>query len=122
MGRPIGYGLFAADNIKKGQFLGEYTGIVRRNDRRYFKPLNHYCFECPVPDSIGRSHVIDATKGNLARFVNHSSHPNLKPVHVFIDGFFHLILIVIRDIKIGEHLAYGCNSNYRYVRSQLIEI
>lgn len=122
MGRRVGYGLFATEKNKKGQLIGEYAGIVRRNDRRYFEPLNHYCFEYPIPDSVGRSHVIDATKGNLARFINHSSHPNLKPVHVFIDGFFHVVLISIRDIEAGEHLAYDYGANYWYVRSPPVEI
>jgi uncharacterized protein len=118
----MGYGLFAAEKLKAGSFLGEYTGIVRRNDRRYFEPLNNYCYEYPVPDSIGRSHVIDATSGNLSRFINHSFHPNLKPVHVFVDGFFHLILLTIREIERGEQLSYNYGRSYWYIRSPPIEI
>ena len=100
----------------KGQFLGEYTGIVRKNDRRYVEPLNNYCYEYPVPDSIGRSHVIDATQGNFARFINHSSKPNLKPEYAFFDGFFHLIFITNRAIKLGEPLSYNYGSTYWYLR------
>lgn len=46
------YGLFAEKGIDEGNYAGEYTGIVRRNDRRYFEPLNNYCYEYPVPDEV----------------------------------------------------------------------
>jgi len=63
-----------------------YKVEVRENNRRYFEPLNNYCYEYPVPDSIGRSFVIDATQGNLTRFINHSYEPNLKPKYAFLKG------------------------------------
>ena len=88
----IGYGLFAEEEMSEGSYVGEYTGIVRRNDRRYFEPLNNYYYEYPVDDEIGRSFVIDATQGNLTRFINHSSKPNLQPTYAFYDGYYHLIL------------------------------
>ena len=68
----LGHGLFSEENLDAGCFVGEYTGQVRKNDRRYFEPLNNYCYEYPVLDSIGRSFVIDATNGNVTRFINHS--------------------------------------------------
>ncbi len=120
--KQAGYGLYAAENLKTGSFFGEYTGIVRRNDRRYLEPLNNYCYEYPIPDSIGRSHVIDASNGNHARFINHSLCPNLKPHHVFIDGFFHLIFLTLREIKIGEQLTYNYGPTYWYIRPKPLEI
>jgi SET domain-containing protein len=113
----VGYGLFAEEEITLGSYVGEYTGIVRRNDRRYFEPLNNYCYEYPVDDEIGRSFVIDATQGNLTRFINHSSHPNLKPIHVFYGGYYHLIFIALQQIKKGEQLSYDYGENYWYLRS-----
>ena len=112
----VGYGLFAEEKISEGSYVGEYTGIVRRNDRRYFEPLNNYCYEYPVDDEIGRSFVIDATQGNLTRFINHSSKPNLKPVHVFYDGYYHLIFIALREIQKGEELSYDYGESYWYLR------
>ncbi len=112
----VGHGLFAEEKIQKGAFVGEYTGIVRRNDRLYFEPINNYCYEYPVPDSIGRSYVTDATSGNLIRFVNHSSRPNLKPFHAFFDGYYHTILLSINEIKVGEQLSYDYGGKYWYVR------
>ena len=59
----VGYALFAEEEIKEGQYVGEYTGIMRKNDRRYGYPINDYCYEYPVPDEFDRSFVIDATNG-----------------------------------------------------------
>lgn len=112
----VGYGLFAEEEIPLGSYVGEYTGIVRRNDRRYFEALNNYCYEYPVEDEIGRSFVIDATQGNLTRFINHSFHPNLQPVHVFYDGYYHLIFIALISIKKGEQLSYDYGESYWYLR------
>ena len=116
----VGYGLFAEEEISSESYVGEYTGIVRRNDRRYFEPLNNYCYEYPVDDEIGRSFVIDATQGNLTRFINHSSNPNLKPVHVFHDGYYHLIFIALRLIEIGEELSYNYGESYWHLRERPI--
>ena len=112
----VGYGLFAEEEISEGSYVGEYTGIVRKNDRRYFEPLNNYCYEYPVDDEIGRSFVIDATQGNLTRFINHSSKPNLKPIHVFYEGYYHLIFIALRPIQKGEELRFDYGESYWYLR------
>ncbi len=113
----VGYGLFAEEPISAGSYVGEYTGIVRRNDRRHFEPLNNYCYEYPVPDSIGRSHVIDATAGNLTRFINHSYTPNLQSTHVFLDGFYHLIFLALHPIQKDTQLTFNYGKNYWYIRS-----
>lgn len=112
----VGLGVFAEENLKEGSYIGEYTGIVRENNRIYFAPLNNYCYEYPVPDSIGRNFVIDATKGNFTRFINHSFKPNLKPVYAFFDGFYHMILLTLRKVEKGEQINYDYGRNYWYVR------
>ena len=113
----VGYGLFAEERLEIGNYVGEYTGIVRKNDiRRYLEPLNNYCYEYPVADSLGRSFVIDATEGNLTRFINHSFAPNLRPVHVYYGGFYHLIFLAITDIEVGAQLFYNYGKNYWYLR------
>ncbi len=113
----VGYGLFAEEEIPENSFVGEYTGIVRENNRRYLEPLNNYCYEYPIPDSIGRSFVIDATHGNLTRFINHSSQPNLKPGYAFLDGFYHCIFTAVRSIAKGSQLAYNYGQTYWYLRT-----
>lgn len=117
LSKEVGSGLFLEEELKANCYFGEYTGIVRKNERSYFGPLNNYCYEYPVEDDIGRSYVIDATSGNLTRFINHSYKPNLKPIHVFFEGFFHLIFLTIREIKKGEQLSYNYGDSYWQIRS-----
>ena len=114
----VGYGLFAEEDLEARAYIGEYTGLVRKNDRLYFEPLNDYCYEYPIPDSIGRNYVIDGTSGNLTRFLNHSDQPNLKPVHVFYDGFYHLIFLAIHAIKKGTQLKFHYGQNYWALRGK----
>ena len=118
VGEVVEFGLFAEEDLEEGCYVGEYTGIVRKNDRRYCEPLNNYCYTYPVLDEIGRNYVIDATKGNLTRFINHSYTPNLRPVHVFYEGFFHLIFLATRRIEKGEQLFYNYGRNYWNLRSE----
>lgn len=122
IGKEVGWGLFAEEKIARGKFFGEYTGIVRRNDRLYFAPLNNYCYEYPVADTIGRSYVTDGTDGNLVRFINHSSRPNLKPFHVYLDGFYHLVLVALRTIEKGEQLSYEYGARYWYLRKRPLDL
>jgi len=116
IGMGIGYGLFAEDTIAAGSFVGEYTGIVRENNLRYLEPLNNYCYEYPILDAIGRSYVIDATHGNLTRFINHSEAPNLQPLYAFRKGAFHCIFLALREIQKEEQLSYNYGKSYWYLR------
>lgn len=116
--KSVGYGVFANEKIRARSYIGEYTGVVRENLRTYFQPLNNYCYEYPVPDRIGRHFVIDATEGNFTRFINHSYFPNLKPIYAFIDGFYHLIFLALKEIQKGEQLFYDYGKNYWLIRSQ----
>lgn len=114
----VGYGLFLEETVEEGCYVGEYTGVVRKNDRRYFAPLNNYCYEYPVADDIGRSYVIDATEGHLTRFINHSYTPNLHAKYAFANGFYHLIFLAGRNLKAGEQLTFDYGKNYWFIRSK----
>lgn len=117
-GENVGWGLFAEEDLPENFFLGEYTGHVRKNNQY---TLNNYLYEYPIPDEIGRSHVIDATSGNLMRFVNHSGQPNLKPLYAFSGGLYHLILVTQRCVAKGDQLNYDYGQNYWYVRSPPVD-
>jgi len=116
LGKVVGHGLFAEEWVACGEYVGEYTGCVRKDDQRYCAPVNNYCYEYPVLDKLGRHYVIDATQGNLTRFINHSYQPNLKPVYAYYEGYFHLIFLSLRDIQKGEQLCYNYGKEYWYVR------
>ena len=112
----IGHGLFAEEVITKGDYVGEYTGCIRRNDRRYFEPQNNYCYEYPIEDDIGRPFVIDAINGCLTKYINHSPQPNLQPLYAFYDDLYHLIFIAKKTIPIGEQLSFDYGKSYWYIR------
>jgi len=115
----LGHGLFLEEPLECGSYIGEYCGIVRENDlRRYFEPLNNYCYEYPVMDGLGKSYLIDATSGNLTRFINHSFQPNLKSVHVFYEGFYHAIFLANQRIEKGTQLCFNYGQSYWHIRGQ----
>jgi uncharacterized protein len=99
-----GSGVFAAQPIRKGTRIIEYTGervTHAQADSRYEnkddKDNHTFLF------IVDRKTVIDAgVDGNDARFINHSCDPNCESViegrRVFIEA--------IRNIAAGEELAY----------------
>jgi hypothetical protein len=118
----VGHGLFAEEVIQAGDYVGEYTGLIRENDiRKYLEPLNNYCYEYPVADSKGRNFVIDATQGNLTRFINHSFTPNLRPVYAYYEGFYHLIFLALEQIEKGTQLTYSYGKNYWLLRDNPVK-
>jgi SET domain-containing protein len=56
---------------------------------------------------IDEQEVIDATtRGNQARFVNHSCEPNCISKVLYIHGQKHIIIYAQRAIEKGEELTY----------------
>lgn len=106
-----GKGAFAIRPIKKGERLIEYVGERIPHpvaDERYDDDSmeEHHTFLFTVSSRT----VIDATHGgNESRYLNHSCDPNCETeiekgrVYIF----------ALRDIKVGEELAY----DYGYERS-----
>lgn len=106
------YGLFTAQDIAKHSFIGEYTGIVRKIDKKKPK-LNDYCFHYPTKFWSTNYVVIDALKeGNLARFINHSEQPNLQPLWMLNRGILHLIFIANQFIPKGKQLTFDYGEDY----------
>lgn len=118
----MGYGLFAEEDLEKNTYLGTYTGLIRENKIQFLKPLNNYLHEYPIPDELGRSFVIDAEQGNLTRFINHSTKPNLKAVQAFHNGFYHLIFLTLDSIKKGSQLFNEYQKGYWYTRKKPIDL
>ena len=104
-----GLGAFAITPIAAGTRLIEYAGerlTPAEADARYpdVAGERHHTFLFAIDDDI----VIDAAvNGNEARFINHACDPNCDAViegqRIWIDA--------IRDIRIGEELAY----DYAYI-------
>jgi SET domain-containing protein len=98
-----GWGVFASQRINKNKRIIDYAGEKishqesLRREQRYMRKGLIWCFQ------INRRWVRDAAAGgNIARFINHSCHPNC---YVHIVG--HTIWIrAARNIRRGEELTY----------------
>lgn len=107
----IGYGVFAHQKLKKMDFIGEYTGVVRKRERRDRK--NPYCFEYLLAPGHKSCYTVDARDiGGLSRFINHSSEPNLMSALATIEGISHIILYAKREIQKDEQLFYDYGVDY----------
>lgn len=98
----IGLGLFALENIKKGDFIIEYIG-KKLNFKQSEYHQGRYLFE------VYKHLTIDgSTRKNKARYINHSCKPNCEPItkkgRVFI--------YAIKNIKSGEELNYDYGKEY----------
>jgi SET domain-containing protein len=101
--RLHGWGVFAVKPIPKNKRIIDYAGqkITQRQslrrEHRYMRRGEIWCFQ------INRRWVRDAAVGgNVARFVNHSCHPNC-----YIQIVDHVIWIrAARNIRAGEELTY----------------
>jgi SET domain-containing protein len=101
--RIAGQGLFAAQDIKKGTSIVEYTGakISKAESQRQLAQGNAYIFE------FNERYDIDgAALSNLARYINHSCDPNCRVERTTRT----LWIVALRHIKAGEELSY----NYGY--------
>lgn len=106
------YGLFTNVPIKKGDMVGEYTGLLivghflSKYSGDYFMRYPHF--------SIGFIHfTLDAERfGNEMRFANHNYTPNMQPTVALEKGLSHSVLIALRDIEPGEQLTYDYGEDY----------
>ncbi|KAE8678798.1 Histone-lysine N-methyltransferase ASHR3 [Hibiscus syriacus] len=110
-----GWGVEAAEPIKKGDFVIEYIGEViddaqcekRLWDMKYKGVKNFYMCE------IRKDFTIDATfKGNTSRFLNHSCDPNCVLEKWQVEGETRVGVFAARSIEVGEPLTY----DYRFVQ------
>ena len=98
----MGLGLFASQNIKKGDYIIEYTG-ERITSAEAENRLTKYLFE------IDDDYTIDgAARTNTARYINHLCRPN---VEAEIENG-QIKFYALRDIKEGEELGYDYGKEY----------
>lgn len=105
----LGYGAFADREIKKGEYIGEYVGVMRRC--AFWAVENEFVFY--YPNQAWQSFCIDAkTEGNLMRFSNHSYKPNLDVKVAADKGLIHSTYFAARDISIGEQLTWNYGEDF----------
>jgi len=99
-----GIGLFAQEDISKGQLIIEYTGeriSVKEADKRG----GRYLF------GVTPKVVIDGSgKKNKARYINHSCKPNAEAEHETTED--RIYIRSIKKIKKGEEITYDYGPEY----------
>lgn len=117
--KKVEYGAYTEQDIKRGEMVTEYTGIVEEDTP--FDQDNLYLWDYPtiiyknVPGKKRRKKIkfcVNAEKvGNFARFINHSlrKYQNVGIQIVPHNNKWHVIYVARRDIKKGEQLLtyYG---------------
>ncbi|KAI9654401.1 MAG: hypothetical protein M1829_000932 [Trizodia sp. TS-e1964] len=106
-----GFGIRSNRTFKPGQIIMEYAGEIitqeeseRRMKKVYKKDKAFYMM------LFDQNMIIDATRGNMARFINHSCEPNCKMVKWNVKGKPRMALFAGEDgIMTGEELTYDYN-------------
>lgn len=103
-----GWGVYAAQPIAEDAYIVEYKGQLIsqaeawRREQRYLPRQRIWIF------TIDERRARDAAYGgNVARYVNHSCHPNC---YVDIEGT-HIWIKASRQIRTGEELTYDYNTD-----------
>ncbi|RLN97309.1 hypothetical protein BBJ28_00021000 [Nothophytophthora sp. Chile5] len=126
-----GWGVCAAQRIRQGEYVGQYTGELisssearRRYQNRYDREERNYVLA--LREHVARQDVValrfdvvrtnvDASScGSVTRFINHSCAPNLEVAAVRVDSYVpRLELFASKPIQRGEELSfdYGAGSS-----------
>lgn len=119
-----GFGVFALENIQKGEFICEYVGQIinkytalrKINENLINKKPNYVLQVRENYEKIAINTFIDAEKsGNVSRFLNHSCEPNLYFDIVRVNHFIpQVAFFAKRDIEEGEELTFSyCSGETR---------
>jgi hypothetical protein len=109
-----GWGLCAGEFLPKGTFVMQYIGEIYSIDSSYgLSKLKEYKNKtCTYLMEISKKEVIDPTsKGNLARFINHSCEPNCETQKWHVLGEICVGIFTLRDIQEGEELTFNYGFN-----------
>jgi SET domain-containing protein len=106
-----GLGLFAGEDIKKGELIIEYIGEILTKEEADKVTNCQYLFE------VSRNHTINGSpRWNIARYANHSCDGNaesdVKKKRVFVKA--------IKNIKEGEEIVYDYGEEFvkEYIASK----
>lgn len=100
-----GLGLFATRPIKKNTRIAEYKGqlLNLKDAERAEARGNRYLYE------VTKNWTIDGkTRGNIARYFNHSCNPNSESYNIGKRVFVR----TIKNIEPGEEIVYDYGADY----------
>ncbi|KAG2004375.1 histone-lysine N-methyltransferase [Coprinopsis cinerea AmutBmut pab1-1] len=120
--KKCGWGVRSTKNVRRGQVLGTYTGLLITRERANEEELVNYCFDLDghelfdeTSDDEGAGYTVDSWKdGNWTRFINHSCSPNLQTFLVTYDtipetGMYYVAFVANQDIPAGTEFTFDYN-------------
>ncbi|KAF8964964.1 hypothetical protein BDZ97DRAFT_1700000 [Flammula alnicola] len=118
---PFGLGAFATSDIRKGSYIGEYTGeMTADNIESYLGPMQkhtglNYTFDL-TKDNIKANApgvLLDSWDiGNEMRYLNHSTEPNCKASPLHVNGVHRIVICALTDIRPNTELTLDYGPNY----------
>lgn len=115
----VGYGVFAANDISKGDFIGEYAGVVQLADKfqeTYEENTGHETdYTWYYLDDVEDGPALEINgrlEGNEMRFINHSDESNLDVEHTLYNGQWVIFFVAARDIRKDEQLLINYGEKY----------
>ncbi len=108
----VGYGVFAEQDIKSGDFIGEYSGMLRLVKESGDNV--DYAWYYTLDTLDGKQLVIDAKEqGNELRFINHAKTPNTFRVDALgDDDVFHVCYVAQDNIAKDQQLTVSYGDGY----------
>ncbi|ODM18449.1 hypothetical protein SI65_06320 [Aspergillus cristatus] len=106
-----GYGVRSNRTFEANQIIVEYTGeIITQSECEKRMRTTYKKNECYYLMYFDQNMIIDATRGSIARFVNHSCEPNCRMEKWTVAGKPRMALFAgDRGIMTGEELTYDYN-------------
>ncbi|MFA5132440.1 MAG: SET domain-containing protein [Candidatus Paceibacterota bacterium] len=100
-----GLGLFAEEQIKKGEMIIEYIGNILTKEEADKKTTSQYLFE------VSRNKTIDGTpRWNIARYCNHACNEAANAESDITKG--RVIIKAIKTINIGDEIVYDYGEEF----------
>ncbi|KAK5093692.1 hypothetical protein LTR70_005691 [Exophiala xenobiotica] len=106
-----GYGVRSNRTFEPNQIIVEYTGeIINQEECETRMHTMYKDNECYYLMAFDQNMIIDATRGSMARFVNHCCDPNCRMEKWTVGGKPRMALFAgDRGIMTGEELTYDYN-------------
>ncbi|WP_028973979.1 SET domain-containing protein-lysine N-methyltransferase [Spirochaeta cellobiosiphila] len=115
----MGYGLFCEKDMRNGDLLGVYTGVVQEAlaevalNKEKSKFTTDYAWDYPDQlEGYPEMEINALHKGNELRFVNHSFTPNCDVEHTLYKGVWQLLFLANQDIPKGQEFFVDYGDDY----------
>ncbi|KAL8945440.1 MAG: hypothetical protein Q9211_000043 [Gyalolechia sp. 1 TL-2023] len=114
-----GYGVRSNRTFEPHQIIVEYTGEIITQDECDERMENRYKGnECFYLMEFDQKMILDATRGSIARFINHSCEPNCEMIKMTVAGKPRMALFAgDNGVMTGDELTYDYNFNPYSVKS-----